>query len=121
MRWVLNFVYLVVLGVSLPWQLYRAIFQGKSRRGWSQKLFGTIPKSDAPTIWVHAVSVGEVILIHDFVSQLQPLLPNQKFVCSTSTETGYDLACQRFGPPFCFLFPMGFFMGDPASVATHST
>ena len=108
MTWILDLIYLLVLVLSLPWQLYRAAFQGKSRRGWVQKILGAVPPRDGKTIWIHAVSVGEVILMHGFLEQLRDRYPDHHFVCSTSTETGYDLACQKFGQDNVFFFPWDF-------------
>lgn len=40
------------------------------------------------TVWLHAVSVGEVNLCTQFIRALEPCLPNAKLVVSTTTTTG---------------------------------
>src|SRR5438477_2347721 len=40
------------------------------------------------TLWMHAVSVGEVNVCTQLISALEPRLPNLKFVVSTTTTTG---------------------------------
>ncbi|MBU4310294.1 3-deoxy-D-manno-octulosonic acid transferase, partial [bacterium] len=46
---------------STPYFLFRMITKGKYKKGLKQRL-GFIPKlKDKDIIWVHAVSVGEVI------------------------------------------------------------
>lgn len=47
-------------------------------------------------IWIHAVSVGEVLAIEDFISSLIQEFPSFQIVCSTVTKTGYALAQERF-------------------------
>jgi len=99
-----------------PWFLWR-YFQGKNRRGWSQKLFGTIdPPSDisptSPTdsnlIWVHAVSVGEVNLLGSVLHQFANRAPEIKIAISTTTETGYDLAKSKYPESYVFFCPFDF-------------
>ncbi|HPN87865.1 MAG TPA: 3-deoxy-D-manno-octulosonic acid transferase [Candidatus Omnitrophota bacterium] len=43
-------------------------------------------------IWIHAVSVGEVLVIVPLIRQLQDHFPQCQVVCTTVTKTGYDLA-----------------------------
>ncbi|MCC9599915.1 3-deoxy-D-manno-octulosonic acid transferase [Stieleria sp. JC731] len=111
-----NFVYLVALTLASPWIAYRIVRHGRYRRGISEKLFG-ISKSKAKRIcggpgrspiWIHAVSVGEVNLIVDLVAKLTRLDPTTPIVVSTSTDTGYDLAVQRFGSDQVFFCPLDF-------------
>ena len=87
-----------------------------------QKLFGSIPStalttdqlsgaansSDSKCIWLHAVSVGEVILLQPIVRELRKSNPDQKIAISTSTETGYDVANERFSGDYVFFCPMDF-------------
>ncbi len=47
------------------------------------------------TVWIHAVSVGEVMAISNFISQIQTRWPTQKIVLTTTTKTGYELACSK--------------------------
>jgi 3-deoxy-D-manno-octulosonic-acid transferase len=46
-------------------------------------------------IWVHAVSVGEVMLIDGFIDQLRKSYPAYQLIASVTTKTGYELACKR--------------------------
>ncbi len=46
-------------------------------------------------MWIHAVSVGEVMAISNFISQIQARWPAQKIVLTTTTRTGYELACSK--------------------------
>ncbi len=47
-------------------------------------------------IWVHAVSVGEILAMQGLLNQLRQRYPRHQIVLSTVTATGYDLARSRF-------------------------
>lgn len=47
-------------------------------------------------IWVHAVSVGEIIVIEGIIYQLQKKYPQYPIVVTVTTKTGYELARERF-------------------------
>jgi 3-deoxy-D-manno-octulosonic-acid transferase len=47
-------------------------------------------------IWIHAVSVGEVIAALPFLNSLSKELPNKKIVLSTTTYTGQGVAKEKF-------------------------
>ena len=110
MSWVLNTLYLMALIVSLPWQLYRAVFQNKSRRGWLQKLFGFVPvnRGDSQCVWLHAVSVGEVQLLQPILLRLARHYPEAEYVISVSTESGMDLARKKYPSHQLFFCPFDF-------------
>ena len=97
MRWLLNSLYLLFLLIASPWMLWR-IVKGKSRRGWLQKLFGVVEVRSRPgsCLWLHAVSVGEVNLLQPIIDQLLAQQPELQIAISTSTETGYDLAIEKY-------------------------
>lgn len=60
----------------------------------------------ARPVWVHAVSVGEVIAISRLVEELDAQLGRGAVVISTTTRTGQRLARERFGQQRCFYFPL---------------
>lgn len=108
---ILNLFYITTLLFAVPWLVWRRLRYGKNRRGWTQKLFGTIPeRSDArlnqDCVWLHAVSVGEVNLLSTMIERLVVELPGWKFAISTSTETGYDLACKKYPEHQVFFCPL---------------
>jgi 3-deoxy-D-manno-octulosonic-acid transferase len=57
-------------------------------------------------VWVHAVSVGEVIAVSRLVEELDARLGRGSVVISTTTRTGQELARERFGAGRCFYFPI---------------
>ncbi len=100
----------LVLILSAPWWLFEIWRHGKYRTGWSERL-GRVPdhllsRASEHTIWVHAVSVGEVLAITHVVEQLKRELPTGRVVVSTTTDTGQKLARQRFGENNVFYLPL---------------
>lgn len=97
--------------VSSPWWLYRILRQGKYRMGFADRV-GRVPgrllASSAPTIWVHAVSVGEVLAVGGLVEAMRRDLPHYRILISTTTDTGQQLARKRFGEENVLYFPMDF-------------
>lgn len=98
--------------VTLPYWLLQMMRHGKYRAGLRQRLgrvpatFG--PGSGKPVIWVHAVSVGEVVASAGVVDALRQRFPGHRVVVSTTTGTGQKLAIRRFGEADVFYFPLDF-------------
>src|ERR1700704_139781 len=98
--------------VTLPYWLLQMMRHGKYRAGLRQRL-GCVPDKLAahqgkPTIWVHAVSVGEVVASSAVVEALQREFPGHRILLSTTTDTGQKLAARRFGAENVFYYPLDF-------------
>lgn len=102
--------------LSLPYWLYQVLRHGKYRRGFAERL-GKVPRRiaapaspEAPprVIWIHAVSVGEVLAVNALVGEMRRAFPQHRVLVSTTTDTGQDLARKRFGENNVFYFPMDF-------------
>src|SRR5579864_4011013 len=98
--------------VSLPYWLLQRLRHGKYRAGLGERL-GRIPQRlvvqpAPPAIWVHAVSVGEVVAISGLVAELTKRFSQHRVVISTTTDTGQKLARTRFGAENVFYFPLDF-------------
>ena len=92
---------LVLLGslIYLP----RAIWRKRlPHRGWGMRL-GHYPAEvlqqlqGRDSLWVHAVSVGEVLAVQPLVRELAATYPQHPIVLSTVTATGFAVAQQRLG------------------------
>jgi len=97
---------------TLPYWLMQRLRHGKYRAGLSERL-GRIPERllvqpARPTIWVHAVSVGEVLAVSGLVGELKRQFPDYRILISTTTDTGQKLARTRFGAENVFYFPLDF-------------
>lgn len=58
------------------------------------------------TLWIHAVSVGEVLAAEPFVRAAARGLPGWRVVLSTTTATGQRIARERFPDLDVFYFPL---------------
>jgi 3-deoxy-D-manno-octulosonic-acid transferase len=102
----------IFLVLTLPYWLLQMLRHGKYRAGLRQRL-GAVPPhllklGDGRTIWVHAVSVGEVIAASAVVEALRTEFPSHRVLVSTTTSTGQKLAAKKFGPENVFYFPLDF-------------
>src|SRR6266851_753454 len=100
------------LVLTLPYWLLQMMRHGKYRAGLRQR-FGMVPaalagRGEKPAIWVHAVSVGEVVASSAVVEALRQKLPSHRVLVSTTTSTGQKLAARRFGAENVFYFPLDF-------------
>jgi len=96
--WLLSCVYLALMLVALPWIVWSAVRHGKYREGFAQKLLGRVPRRRGASqcVWLHAVSVGEVNLLGTTLASLKRCHPGWELVISTTTKTGYELACRKY-------------------------
>ncbi len=83
------------------------------RRGLGQRLgldLRKLPKaSEQPTIWVHAVSYGEVQTARPLLVALSEAFAGHRICLSVGTATGYDLACKVLSAAQVFYFPVDFY------------
>ena len=97
--------------VSLPYWIFGKRRHGKYREGLGERLGNVPPRlqtQSMPAIWVHAVSVGEVLAVSELVQQLRRRFPEYRVVVSTTTATGQKLATKHFGEDSVFYFPLDF-------------
>lgn len=112
MYWIYSALLAVAMVVTLPFWLWQMARQGKYRAGLRERL-GKVPERLAlqdrrPCIWVHAVSVGEVIAVTRLVESMGARFPQHRVVVSTVTDTGQKLARARFGGENVFYLPLDF-------------
>ena len=114
MRFVLDFLYLLVIIFISPKVIYRILRHDRYRGGWSQRL-GKINRRwpEKKCIWIHAVSVGEVNATKTLVAKLNDSLENHEIVISSTTDTGFAQAKAVYDEKlevFYFPFDMSFIM-----------
>jgi 3-deoxy-D-manno-octulosonic-acid transferase len=113
---------LAVLAVGSPYWLARMAFsskgRGRYRDGLAERL-GRVPTAlraavaGQRVVWLHAVSVGEVLAAGRLVTELETVLDARLgagwvVVLSTTTATGQALARERFGAVRVFYYPLDF-------------
>ncbi len=102
-----NLALLAVLVAGTPWWLWKMATTHKYRKGLSERLGRVrIHVDSRPTIWLHAVSVGEVLAVSRLVGELERAFPEFRLLISTTTKTGQDLAQERFGADRVFYCPL---------------
>jgi 3-deoxy-D-manno-octulosonic-acid transferase len=101
----------MVLG--LPYFLWQMLRHGKYRTGFGERT-GRVPErlrlpgEGERSIWVHAVSVGEVLAVAGLVEELGRRFLQYRIFVSTTTDTGQALARKQFGEESVFYFPLDF-------------
>ena len=101
-----------VMLLAIPFWLWQMLRYGKYRSGFGER-WGKVPSRilQQPTqaaIWVHAVSVGEVLAVSGLLDMLRAQFPADRVMISTTTDTGQKLARERFGEQNVFYFPLDF-------------
>ena len=111
MRFVTDFVYLLIAIAVSPVVVYRMVRYGRYRTGWANR-FGKIIRKDPALkkcIWLHAVSVGEVNASKTIIKELENKFRDYEIVITTTTDTGFARATALFGAHHkVFYFPLDF-------------
>ena len=109
-----SFLVVVAAVLASPWFVYQALRYRKYVGSLGQRM-GYLPVSfnidgDA-SIWVHAVSVGEVLTARPLISELKRRYPHLRMFLSTTTMAGQQLArrsVRDVDAVFYFPFDFGF-------------
>jgi 3-deoxy-D-manno-octulosonic-acid transferase len=104
-----NLALTVGLALSAPWWLWKMATTHKYREGMGERLGRVRELADRegrPLIWLHAVSVGEVLAVSRLVKDLDAQLPGCFVAVSTTTKTGQDLARKLFRAGRVFYCPL---------------
>lgn len=105
---------LLMMGLVLgaPWWIARMMTSGRYRAGLAGRL-GAVPAGLRAqglglrgTVWVHAVSVGEVLAASHLVGEMRAA--GFTVAVSTTTQAGQELARKRFAGCAVFYMPLDF-------------
>jgi len=77
--------------------LWRARRNPEYLRRWGERFRGGAAMSGGPRLWVHAVSLGEVVAAAPLVRALQARFPDHRVLITTTTPTGSAEVRRRFG------------------------
>ncbi len=98
----MRIIYSLILYLLVPLALARLLYQSwgnpKYRSRWHER-FGfvkPIPEQQR-TLWIHAVSVGEVNATRPILEYLQTNFPAYRIILTTMTPTGADTVARLYG------------------------
>lgn len=103
-----SLVLVLALALAAPWYLWKGRSSGRSLRTLAERL-GRLPPALAtgePSIWIHAVSVGEVLAARGLVEALKARFPGHRTLVSTTTPTGQAVANRVLAADGLFFNPL---------------
>lgn len=93
-------LYNIIFTLSLPLIWIRLLYRSCKNPAYRQRMFERVGIFKAPLetkgIWIHAVSVGEVVAAQPLVKALQSQFPGLPIVLTTTTPTGSHQAKKLF-------------------------
>ncbi|MBV5339508.1 MAG: 3-deoxy-D-manno-octulosonic acid transferase [Deltaproteobacteria bacterium] len=107
-----NILSIFLLLPVVVYHLYRSVSRGRPPA--FRERFGSIPAAELaalrkrPTIWLHAVSVGESIAARPLLKALRKRYPGHAIVVSNTTETGRGISSTFPEVDLCIYFPFDF-------------
>jgi 3-deoxy-D-manno-octulosonic-acid transferase len=108
------FIYSFLMGTAalllLPYWVVKGLRQGKYLSNLKERLgleVPALPAEGAGAMWIHAVSVGELLSSVSLAKRLKEAYPQRRLVISTTTATGQQLARERANfADAIFYFPL---------------
>lgn len=123
-RLLYNLAFPAVLLILLPGFLVRMLRRGKYRHKFWQRFGIYSPRvleriGGGGRTWIHAVSVGEVMIALKLIKALREADPEGAFVLSTTTSTGFKLAARAKAPWLEPIYnPLDFYFSARRAVRT---
>ncbi|MFN3884681.1 MAG: glycosyltransferase N-terminal domain-containing protein, partial [Rhodocyclaceae bacterium] len=94
-------LYTLFLHALLPWALLHLVWRARRQpeylRHWGERFGVFRAVSPAPTIWIHAVSVGETRAAQPLIAALRARHPSHRILISHMTPTGRATSEALFG------------------------
>ncbi|PHH57624.1 3-deoxy-D-manno-octulosonic acid transferase [Coxiella burnetii] len=97
----MRYLYTLLFYAASPFVLLRMLWRSRRVEGYRHRLcerFGYIKSldSDTPSLWLHAVSVGEVIAAVPLIKALLNHYPHYSLMVTTTTPTGSSQVQKNF-------------------------
>ncbi len=97
----MRYLYTFLVYLAMPFVILRMLWRSRRIKGYRARLgerFGNIPvlPKNKPCIWIHAVSVGEVMAAAPLVTALRARFPKYSLVVTTTTPTGSEQVLRQF-------------------------
>ena len=97
MRYLYTFLFTLLVPVYLLRLYWRGFKAPSYRKRWLERLGVFEAPLEQNGIWVHAVSVGEVLAVAQLVGRLLDRYPDMPLLITTTTPTGADRVKALFG------------------------
>ena len=110
MLWAIyNVLFFVGFTLLLPHFFWRMRRRGGYARNFLQRIARYSPEAqkrlgEVSRVWIHAVSVGEILVAERLIRELRAAMPDLRFLVSTTTSTGYALADRRLDPQDALIY-----------------
>lgn len=98
----------LVLVLALPYFLLTGVLRGKYLANLPARLGIYRHRAEEHDLWIHAVSVGEVLAANPVVAEILKLRPETTFVFTTTTLTGQAQAKRLYPSATVTYFPFDF-------------
>ncbi|HEY9133684.1 MAG TPA: lipid IV(A) 3-deoxy-D-manno-octulosonic acid transferase [Dyella sp.] len=97
----MRYLYTLAMYLATPFIVLRLLFRGVRyrdyHRRWRERFGFSLAPAVRGSLWVHAVSVGEVNAAEPLIKALRNSYPNAPLVVTTVTPTGSERVRQLFG------------------------
>lgn len=96
----LRLLYTFLFYLAVPFVLLRLWRKGKKNIGYRQRIaerFGYTSFTSQKSIWLHAVSLGEIVAAIPLIEELLKVYPDYDMVLTSTTPTGSEKVRQHFG------------------------
>jgi 3-deoxy-D-manno-octulosonic-acid transferase len=94
-------LYTLALWLVMPWALLHLLWRSRRQpeylRHWGERFGFYAARPQQPTIWLHAVSVGETRAAQPLVAALKARYPDHRFLLTHMTPTGRQTSEDLFG------------------------
>lgn len=109
-----NILFLLGNIITLPFFVVKALTLEKRRATVLKRLFPgfRMPRFRGRPIWIHTLSVGEVLSAVTLIDAIKERYPDRALVCSVSTHSGYQVATESLSKSvdLVFFFPYDFLL-----------
>ncbi len=110
MALLLDVLYVLCLVAMSPYVLWKMVTTEKYRAGLRERFGRLAPRPGAaagrPCVWIHGVSVGEVLASKPLVSEIERAFPDHDIAISSTTSTGVRVAAEQFPKHRVLYYPV---------------